>query len=157
MALQLDDLASVRQFAEAFKSKYQRLDVLVNNAGLMAVPLGKTKDGVGMHIGVNYLGHYALTGLLLPLIKQTPGCRVIAVSSEAEKMGNIEALLADFDYEKTIAHLNNAMFPEIETVLILSKPELSSISSTIVREIIRGKGKVDKFVPAEIVGEMVAE
>ena len=64
---------------------------------------------------------------------------------------------SDFDYEKTIAHLNNAMFPEIETVLILSKPELSSISSTIVREIIRGKGKVDKFVPAEIVGEMVAE
>ncbi len=64
---------------------------------------------------------------------------------------------SDFDYEKTIAHLNNAMFPEIETVLILSKPELSSISSTIVREIIRGKGKVEKFVPAEIVEEMVAE
>ncbi len=61
---------------------------------------------------------------------------------------------SDFDYEKTIAHLNNAMFPEIETVLILSKPELSSISSTIVREIIRGKGKVNKFVPAEIVEEM---
>lgn len=100
MPLQLDDLASVRQFAEAFISKYQRLDVLVNNAGIMAVPLGKTKDGFEMHIGVNYLGHYALTGLLLPLIKQTPGCRVIAVSSEAEKMGNIEALLADFDYAK---------------------------------------------------------
>jgi pantetheine-phosphate adenylyltransferase len=63
---------------------------------------------------------------------------------------------SDFDYEKTIAHLNNAMFPEIETIIILSKPELSSISSTIVREIIRGKGKVDKFVPAEIVEEMVS-
>jgi len=64
---------------------------------------------------------------------------------------------SDFDYEKTIAHLNNAMFPEIETILILSKPELSFISSTIVREIIRGKGKVDKFVPAEIVEEMVSK
>ena len=64
---------------------------------------------------------------------------------------------SDFDYEKTIAHLNNAMFPEIETILILSKPELSFISSTIVREIIRGKGKVDKFVPAEILEEMVSE
>ncbi len=61
---------------------------------------------------------------------------------------------SDFDYEKTIAHLNNAMFPEIETVLILSKPELSSISSTIVREIIRGKGPIDKFVPAAIAKEM---
>jgi pantetheine-phosphate adenylyltransferase len=61
---------------------------------------------------------------------------------------------SDFDYEKTIAHLNNAMFPEIETILILSKPELSSISSTIVREIIRGKGNVEKFVPAAIAREM---
>jgi len=54
---------------------------------------------------------------------------------------------ADFEYEKTIAHLNHDMLPELETILILSRPELSSISSTIVREIIRGKGKVKKFVP----------
>lgn len=57
---------------------------------------------------------------------------------------------ADFEYEKTIAHLNHDMLPQVETVLILSRPELSSISSTIVREIIRGKGKVEKFVPKEI-------
>ena len=57
---------------------------------------------------------------------------------------------ADFEYEKTIAHLNHDMLPELETILILSRPELSSISSTIVREIIRGKGKVRKFVPREI-------
>lgn len=57
---------------------------------------------------------------------------------------------ADFEYEKTIAHLNNDMLPGLETILMLSKPELSSISSTIVREIIRGKGKVAKFVPKEI-------
>jgi len=61
---------------------------------------------------------------------------------------------SDFDYEKTIAHLNNAMYPNIETILMLARPELSSISSTIVREIIRGKGKVDKFVPKEIVKEL---
>lgn len=61
---------------------------------------------------------------------------------------------SDFDYEKTIAHLNKAMLPEVETILILSKPELSSISSTIVREIIRGKGNVEKFVPAAIAKEM---
>ena len=57
---------------------------------------------------------------------------------------------ADFEYEKTIAHLNHDMLPQVETVLILSRPELSSISSTIVREIIRGKGTVKKFVPKEI-------
>lgn len=57
---------------------------------------------------------------------------------------------ADFEYEKTIAHLNNAMQANIETILILSKPELAPISSTIVREIIIGKGDVSKFVPAEI-------
>jgi pantetheine-phosphate adenylyltransferase len=56
----------------------------------------------------------------------------------------------DFEYEKTIAHLNHDMLPQLETILILSRPELSSISSTIVREIIRGKGKVGKFVPKEI-------
>lgn len=57
---------------------------------------------------------------------------------------------ADFEYEKTIAHLNHDMLPQLETILILSRPELSSISSTIVREIIRGKGKVKMFVPKEI-------
>ena len=56
----------------------------------------------------------------------------------------------DFEYEKTIAHLNHDMLPQLETILILSRPELSSISSTIVREIIRGKGKIRKFVPKEI-------
>ncbi len=57
---------------------------------------------------------------------------------------------AHFEYEKTIAHLNHDMLPQLETILILSRPELSSISSTIVREIIRGKGKVEKFVPHSI-------
>lgn len=62
---------------------------------------------------------------------------------------------ADFEYEKTIAHLNNAMVPGLETVLILSTPELSYVSSTIVRDIIRGQGKVSKFVPKEIVKEVM--
>ncbi len=56
----------------------------------------------------------------------------------------------DFDYEKTIAHLNLTMAPGLETLLILSKPELSAVSSTIVREIIIGKGDTSKFIPAEI-------
>jgi pantetheine-phosphate adenylyltransferase len=61
---------------------------------------------------------------------------------------------ADFEYEKTIAQLNQMMQPEIETFLILSSPELSAISSTIVREIIIGKGDISKFIPASIVEDV---
>ena len=57
---------------------------------------------------------------------------------------------ADFEYEKTIAHLNEMMIPEIGTILILTRPELAPISSTIVREIIRGRGDISRFVPKEI-------
>lgn len=62
---------------------------------------------------------------------------------------------ADFEYEKTIAHLNNTMESTIETILILSKAELSSVSSTIVREIIIGNGDVSKFIPVEIIPSIV--
>jgi pantetheine-phosphate adenylyltransferase len=62
---------------------------------------------------------------------------------------------ADFEYEKTIAHLNHSMNTNLETILMLSPPEYSSISSTIVREIILGKGDVSMFVPAEIASEMI--
>lgn len=62
---------------------------------------------------------------------------------------------ADFEYEKMIAHLNNTMEPSIETILILSKAELSSVSSTIVREIIIGNGDVNKFIPVEIIPSIV--
>jgi pantetheine-phosphate adenylyltransferase len=61
---------------------------------------------------------------------------------------------ADFDYEKTIAHLNSTMAPEVETLLILAKPALSSVSSTIVREIIIGEGDISKFIPEEIVSSI---
>lgn len=61
---------------------------------------------------------------------------------------------SDFEYEKTIAHLNHSMESGIETILMLSPPEYSSISSTIVREIILGKGDVSKFVPKEIAESM---
>jgi len=63
----------------------------------------------------------------------------------------------DFEYEKTIAHLNASMDGGVETVLILAKPEYSSISSTIVREIIKGKGDASAFVPAAIYGDLLSK
>ena len=83
MALDLSDLASVRNFAKAFLAKYPRLDLLCNNAGVMALPFGKTKDGFEMQIGTNHLGHFALTGLLLGSLQSTPGSRVMNVASLA--------------------------------------------------------------------------
>ena len=64
--LDLADLASVRTFSEAFGAKYDTLDILLNNAGLMATPFRQTVDGFEMQFGVNHLGHFALTGRLLP-------------------------------------------------------------------------------------------
>lgn len=90
MPLDLADLASVRAFAETFKAKYERLDLLINNAGIMIPPLTKTKDGFEVQFGANHLGHFALTGLLLPLIQNTPGARVVNVSSGAHRMGQID-------------------------------------------------------------------
>ena len=89
--MQLDNasLASVRAFADAFKAKYDRLDILLNNAGLMAIPRTLTEDGFEMQLGVNHLAHFALTGLLLDVITKTPKARIHNVSSSANYSGTI--------------------------------------------------------------------
>ncbi len=89
MALDLADLKSIRAFAESFLAKYDRLDILINNAGVMALPARKTADGFEMQFGTNHLGHFALTGLLLPALKATPNARVVTVSSGAHLAGDI--------------------------------------------------------------------
>ena len=90
MQLDLGDLVSVHQFAETFRTRYTRLDLLINNAGIMVPPYGKTAQGFETQFGVNHLGHFALTGLLLDLLTQTPGARVVTVSSGAHLMGKID-------------------------------------------------------------------
>jgi len=90
MILDLSSLASVRAFAQAFTIVYDRLDLLINNAGVMALPKRmETADGFEMQFGTNHLGHFALTGLLFPLLAQTPGSRVVNVSSGAHRPGRI--------------------------------------------------------------------
>ncbi|AIQ62584.1 hypothetical protein PSTEL_05180 [Paenibacillus stellifer] len=83
MKLDLADLESVRTFSSMFQEKYSRLDILINNAGVMMPPHSLTKDGFESQFGVNHLGHFALTGLLLPLIQKTEYARVVTVSSLA--------------------------------------------------------------------------
>ncbi len=89
MALDLSSLASIREFADAFHQSNRKLDVLVNNAGVMALPYRKTVDGFEMQFGTNHLGHFALTGLLLDVLLATDGARVVNVASGAHRMGRI--------------------------------------------------------------------
>jgi NAD(P)-dependent dehydrogenase (short-subunit alcohol dehydrogenase family) len=85
--LDLAELASVRDAADAVVGTVDRLDVLVNNAGVMAVPLRRTVDGFELQFATNHLGHFALTGLLLPVLLRAEGPRVVTVSSNAHRMG----------------------------------------------------------------------
>ena len=87
--LDLASLKSVQQFAEKFSKSADRLDLLINNAGLMAIPYARTEDGFEMQFGVNHLGHFALTARLWPLISNTEGSRVVQVSSLAHRWGKI--------------------------------------------------------------------
>ena len=90
MQLDLADLESVRRLSAAFHVEYERLDLLINNAGVMFPPYGKTAQGFETQFGVNHLGHFALTGLLLDLLLQTPGSRVATVSSMLHRAGEID-------------------------------------------------------------------
>lgn len=90
MNLDLADLQNVRSFAEKFKSRFHSLDLLINNAGVMMPPYTKTKDGFELQFGGNHLGHFALTGLLLPLLAKTPGSRVVTIASLAHNRGVID-------------------------------------------------------------------
>jgi len=85
--LDLASLDSIHAFADRIIDEYDRLDILINNAGVMAIPERKTPDGFEMQFGTNHLGHYALTGRLLPLLVKTPGSRVVAVTSTARHFG----------------------------------------------------------------------
>ncbi len=90
MELDLADFSSIRKFAGDFKKEYSRLDVLMNNAGIMLAPYFKTKDGLEAQNGINHFGHFLLTALLIDLLKKTPDSRIVNVSSNAHKYGEMD-------------------------------------------------------------------
>ncbi|KOT80139.1 short-chain dehydrogenase [Streptomyces rimosus subsp. pseudoverticillatus] len=97
--LDLADLKSVRAFAAGLDDfDGERLDLLINNAGVMALPERRTADGFEMQFGTNHLGHFALTGLLLPKLLGTPGARVVTVSSGFHALANVK--LSDLNSER---------------------------------------------------------
>jgi NAD(P)-dependent dehydrogenase (short-subunit alcohol dehydrogenase family) len=89
-ALDLGSLESVRTFAEWFRAEHPGLDLLINNAGLMAPPRGVTADGFELQFGTNHLGHFALTGLLIGAMEGHEDARVVTLSSTAHRMGRID-------------------------------------------------------------------
>ncbi|KAJ8272749.1 hypothetical protein GJAV_G00092990 [Gymnothorax javanicus] len=88
--LDLADTNSIREFAEIINKEEQQLNILINNAGIMMCPYSKTADGFEMQFGVNHLGHFLLTHLLLDLIKKSAPARIITLSSIAHNWGTIK-------------------------------------------------------------------
>jgi len=103
LELDLNSLASVRHFVAVVKDKYKRLHGLVNNAGVMSTPKGKTEDGFETQFGINYLGHFLLTEMLLDVLKASAHSRIVCVSSLAhagmqKRSATID--LGDLNFEK---------------------------------------------------------
>lgn len=106
-AMDLGDLASVQAFAEDFAAKHDRLDLLINNAGIMACPETRVGPGWEQQFGVNHMGHFALTRALMPLLEKTGGARVVALSSTGHKLSDIrwdDPHWRDGEYDKWQAY-----------------------------------------------------
>ena len=106
-SLDLADLGSVHAFADAMLGELDSLDLLIDNAGIMACPEARVGPGWESQFGINHMGHFALTKRLMPLLEKTPGARVIAVSSAAHKMGDIrwdDIQFTDGEYDKWKAY-----------------------------------------------------
>ncbi|XP_063921636.1 retinol dehydrogenase 13-like isoform X2 [Zophobas morio] len=141
----LASFQSIRNFVEQFKSEQQRLDILINNGGVMRTPKSTTKDGIELQLGVNHMGHFLLTNLLLDVMKQSAPSRIVNVSSVAHKRGKInkEDLNSDKSYDPADAYaqskLANILFTkELSKKLVGSGITVNAVHPGIVNtEIIR--------------------
>ena len=134
--LDLADLGSVREFATEFATAHDRLDTLVNNAGIMAVPRGTTAEGFELQFGVNHLGHFALTGLLVPVLHAAPDPRVVTVTSTFHAFGrlNFDSLRGEGRYSRNGAYsqskLANLLFAfELHRRAVASGSPLRSVAA----------------------------
>jgi protochlorophyllide reductase len=136
LELNLADLASVRQAADWLADQYGRLDLLLNNAGVMGTPRMVTRDGFELQFGTNHLGHFALTTALLPLMEGRPDARVVTVTSGAQYFGRIafDDLQGERHYDRWAAYgqskLANVMFAlELQARLAAAGSSVSSLAA----------------------------
>ena len=129
--LDLASLDSVREFAERFRGAHDGLDLLINNAGLMAPPRGVTADGFEMQFGTNVLGHFALTGRLLGAMEGRPDARIVTLSSNAHKLGriNFDDLQSERRYNRWHAY-NQSKLGDLMLALELDR-RLRAAGSTV--------------------------
>jgi NAD(P)-dependent dehydrogenase (short-subunit alcohol dehydrogenase family) len=135
MRLDLGELASIRSFAEAFAQGYPRLDLLVNNAGVMVPPRGETAEGFETQFGTNHLGHFALTGLLLPALIAIPHSRVVNVASGAHRMArriNFEDLMGEKKYSQWGAYGQSKLANLLFTTELQRRFEANDLTVTAV-------------------------
>lgn len=121
--LDLSDSKSIREFAELINKEEKQLNILINNAGVMVCPYGKTADGFEMQIGVNHMGHFLLTYLLLDLVKKSAPARIINVSSMAHTWGtiNLEDINSEKSYDKKAAYSQSKLANVLFTRLLAKK------------------------------------
>ncbi|QYG94954.1 SDR family NAD(P)-dependent oxidoreductase [Iamia sp. SCSIO 61187] len=136
VALDLADLASVRSAAADIATRAPQLDVLMNNAGVMALPHAETADGFEMQLGTNHLGHFALTGLVLPQLLAADAPRVVTTSSGAHKAGRMrwDDLQSTKRYQRWVAYsqskLANLLFTyELDRRARAAKTALASVAA----------------------------
>jgi NAD(P)-dependent dehydrogenase (short-subunit alcohol dehydrogenase family) len=108
LGLDLASLESVRAAAAELRERHQRIDLLINNAGVMVPPYGRTSDGFELQLGTNHLGHFAFTGLVLDRIRDVPGARIVVLASLAHQMArggmNFEDLHSERGYNRITAY-----------------------------------------------------
>lgn len=121
MELELGSFASIRAFAEKFLAKHDALDLLINNAGVMASPFDKTEDGFELQFGTNHLGHFLLTGLLTPALVKAAPSRVVNLSSRGHQMSPV--VFDDINFEHRDYH-KWASYGQSKTANILHAVEL---------------------------------
>lgn len=156
LPLDLGDLASVRAAAE-IASAEPRVDVLVNNAGVMFPPLTRTAQGFEQQWGVNHLGPFALTALLLPKLAETPGSRVVVTASLAHQRGNIlwDDLNAEKGYNRTQRYSDSKLanmlhFAELDRRLRAAGSPVMAVGchpGVAATELMRHAGPFRVFMP----------
>ncbi|XP_028253375.1 retinol dehydrogenase 14-like [Parambassis ranga] len=128
--LDLASLKSVREFCEEINKEESKIDVLINNAGIYQCPYTKTKDGFEMQLGVNHLGHFLLTHLLLDILKASAPSRIVVVSSKLYKHGqiNFDDLNSENNYDKAACYSQSKLANLLFTLELARQLEGSGVT-----------------------------
>lgn len=162
LALDLSSQASVRDMAARFLREHAQLHLLINNAGVMWLPPSKTLDGFETQFGTNHLGHFTLTALLLPALRNTPGARIVTVSSLAHQDGQLhfDDLWLERDYQRHKAYaqskLANLVFAQelqrrlqaaaVPVLSVAAHPGISATNLTVPGVELRGSALLTRLV-----------